>query len=236
MSLSDEIALHPYWYHRIPLGNGFTTPGWAPIHPESYRIPDDMTGMRVLDCGSWDGYWAFEAIKRGARYVLAIDDFSDSLGPKNVDRKAAWQTFDLCRDALGISSKVCERIEMSIYDIASIHREFDYIFCFGVLYHLRHPFYALEQLRKVAAGGLSIETAILNGIQVDGKVYQGTELSFEFFPGLEFGQNESNWWCATLHAWAAMVEAAGFECNAIWKLCESPKTLVECRGFISAKC
>ncbi len=236
MSLSDEIARHPYWYHRINLGNGFTTPGWAPIDPESYRTPADLTGKRVLDCGSWDGYWAFEAVKRGARYVLAIDDFSDSLGPKNVDRKAAWQTFDLCRDALGISPKVCERIEMSIYHVSQLHREFDHIFCFGVLYHLRHPLFALEQLKSICVGGISIETAILDGLQFQNHCYDGTEMAFEFFPGKEFGSNDSNWWAGTLRGWSSMVDSAGFKVNDSWKLKDAPRNLSECRGFISATC
>ena len=30
-----------------------------------YGIPEDLTGKRVLDVGAWDGYWSFEALRRG---------------------------------------------------------------------------------------------------------------------------------------------------------------------------
>ena len=67
--------------------------------------------------GAWDGYWSFEALRRGAREVLAIDDFSDFLGQlKSSDRKA-WDTFDLCRHILGHSSRTCQRVELSVYDL-----------------------------------------------------------------------------------------------------------------------
>jgi tRNA (mo5U34)-methyltransferase len=45
---------------------------------------NNYAGKRVLDIGAWDGYWTFEALKRGAREVLAIDDFSDYMGKKDL--------------------------------------------------------------------------------------------------------------------------------------------------------
>ncbi len=56
----------------------------------------------MLDVGAWDGYWTFEALKRGASQVVAIDDFSDYLGSLEQRDRPGWQTFDLCRDAPGI--------------------------------------------------------------------------------------------------------------------------------------
>ena len=105
--LERRIAVFPYWYHRIELPGGVTTPGWAPISAEAYRIPDDLSGKRVLDIGAWDGYWSFEAIKRGAAQVIAIDDFSDFVGQITEEDRKAWQTFDLCRDALGLDHERC---------------------------------------------------------------------------------------------------------------------------------
>ena len=34
-----------------------------------YGLPTDMTGMRALDVGTWDGFWAFEMERRGAEVV-----------------------------------------------------------------------------------------------------------------------------------------------------------------------
>ncbi len=99
--LKRRMAEFPFWYHRIELPGGVTTPGWAPISREAYRIPADLTGRTVLDVGAWDGYWTFEALRRGAKRVLAIDDFSDFMGSLKESDRRAWQTFDFCRDALG---------------------------------------------------------------------------------------------------------------------------------------
>src|SRR4051794_19384123 len=97
--LQARVSTLPFWYHRIELPGGVVTPGLAPIKAEAYRIPDDLTGMRVLDVGAWDGYWTFAALARGAREVVAIDDFSDHLGKPL--KRTAWDTFDLCRAAFG---------------------------------------------------------------------------------------------------------------------------------------
>lgn len=238
--LKLEISKHPYWYHAITLRPGIQTPGWAPLDASKYRIPEDMTNKRVLDVGAWDGYWTFEALKRGASYVAAIDDFSDTLGSiTNVDRTPAWQTFDFCRDALGFQDR-CERHECSVYevdDIVTYLKQFDHVFCFGLLYHLKHPLLALEILRKVCTGTIHIETAILDGCQsaYGDYGYDGDECVFEFYPNDEYGRNKSNWYVGTLKAWSAMVEAAGFKNVESWKLTDNPRCVSEARGFIRAE-
>jgi tRNA (mo5U34)-methyltransferase len=137
--LQARIAAVPFWYHRIELPNGIVTPGWAPISTATYRIPERMDGQRVLDVGAWDGYWTFEAIRRGAAQVVAIDDFSDTLGKDGLSR-TKWETFDLCCEALGYGAERVIRRELSVYDVSAAELgTFDTIFFFGTLYHLRHP-------------------------------------------------------------------------------------------------
>lgn len=38
-----------------------------------YHLPDDLTGKRVLDVDTFDGFWSFEFEKRRAREVATID-------------------------------------------------------------------------------------------------------------------------------------------------------------------
>ena len=148
--LRQRIAAFPYWYHRIELTDGVITPGWAPLSTEAYRIPEDLAGKRVLDIGAWDGYWTFEALKRGAEQVIAIDDFSDFVGQLEEEDRKAWETFDLCREALGYDDTKCQRHELSIYDLTpETFGTFDMVFCFGVLYHLRWPMYAIDKLSLI---------------------------------------------------------------------------------------
>ncbi|QYK56503.1 MAG: DUF1698 domain-containing protein [Fimbriimonadaceae bacterium] len=234
--LQANVDSFPFWYHKIELPGGVVTPGWAPLEPAAYRIPADMTGMRVLDVGAWDGYWTFEALKRGARQVVAIDDFSDYLGSlENKDRRA-WETFDLCRDALGYGKDRCERIEMSVYEVTEERLgRFDCVFFFGTLYHLRHPLLALDFLSLVCDREMFVETAILDDFSpYQGGLhrgYPGAQPVIEFYPNNEYGNNSTNWWAPSLACLGLMVMSSGFDEVDVWKLSMVPQALPECRGF-----
>lgn len=235
--LEERINQFPYWYHKIELPHGLVTPGWAPLSPESYRIPDRLDGKRVLDVGAWDGYWTFEALKRGANQVVAIDDFSDYMGGLEHEHRKGWGNFDLCRSALGYSDQTCQRIETSLYDLpAQDLGTFDVIFFFGTLYHLRYPLMALDILSSLCTEAIYTETAILDDYSPyrGDKGYAG-EMVMEFYPNNQYGNNESNWWCPTVHCLMAMVHAAGFKEVDGWKLTETPKNLMQCRGFAMGK-
>jgi tRNA (mo5U34)-methyltransferase len=234
-ALREKVAALPFWYHRIELPYGIVTPGWAPIDPSAYRIPDTLEGKRVLDIGAWDGYWTFEALKRGAGEVVAIDDFSDHLGRLDKRDRKAWETFDLCRDAFGYSEDVCKRIETSIYDIAERDLGmFDIVFFFGTIYHLRHPLLALDKISAICKGSLYVESAILDDFSPYrgglGHGYPGQQMVMEFYPGKEYGNNETNWWVPTLVCLMSMVIASGFRGVDGWKF-QNPSELALCRGF-----
>jgi len=235
--LLERVLEMPYWYHKIELPGGITTPGWAPLSRDAYRIPEDLTGKRVLDVGAWDGYWSFLALQRGARQVVAIDDFSDYLGTLKESDRRAWQTFDLCRSAFGYDPDRCDRIEMSVYDVSEERLgRFDIVFCFGVLYHLRHPLLALDLLSSVCDGEIYVESAILDDFSPYrggiGGGYPGGQMVMEFYPDNQYGNNNTNWWVPTLHCLGHMVRAAGFPMVEGWKLTDRPSQLSLCRGFV----
>jgi tRNA (mo5U34)-methyltransferase len=234
-ALRARVAQVPYWYHRIELPHGVVTPGWSPWQPERYRIPDDFTGKRVLDVGAWNGYWTFQALKRGAREVLAIDDFSDTMGYLDPGQRQGWEPFDLCREALGYDETRCQRREISIYEInPEEHGQFDIIFLFGTFYHLRHPLLALELLADICTDEIYVESAILD----DYSPYRGglghgypNQMLMEFYPTNEYGNNPGNWWVPTLKCLANMLGAAGWPAVDTWKLDEVPTDIRYCRGF-----
>jgi tRNA (mo5U34)-methyltransferase len=235
-SIQEQIAQYPFWYHRIELPGGIVTPGMNPLSQESYQIPEDLTGKRVLDVGAWDGYWSFEALRRGAKEVVAIDDFSDFLGSLDQSDRKAWETFDLCRDAFGYSEDICKRMEMSVYDVDEIWlSRFDVIFCFGTLYHLRHPLLALDRLSDICDGEIYVESAISD----DYSPYQGgfehgyanNHMIMEFYPNNELAGNSTNYWAPTLLCLGNMIGASGFSNVKVWKLMENPTQVGFCRGF-----
>ena len=233
--LAARVAALGYWYHKIDLPGGIVTPGWAPIDPAAYRVPADLTGKRVLYVGAWDGYWTFEALKRGAGEVVAIDDFSDFLG--RLETRTGWETFDLCREALGYGDAQCQRHDISVYDVTEARfGRFDYIFCFGLLYHLRHPLLALDRLAALCDEAIFVESAILDDYSPYrgglGHGYAGRQMVMEFYPDSQFGNNASNYWVPTLHCLGQMVRSAGFANVDGGKLTERPESLPHCRGIV----
>jgi len=245
VTLQEQVDAIPYWYHKIELPGGIVTPGWAPIEAEAYRLPADLTGKRVLDVGAWDGYWTWECLKRGARQVVAIDDFSDVRDYRPAEY-VKWDTFDLCREAFGYSDEQAHRCEMSVYDVGRIidaddhsqFAEFDLILFFGALYHCRYPLLALDKLGAVCSPGgeILIESAVCDDFSpFHPHGYGARQFIMEFYNADQYGGNPTNWWCPTLHCLAAMLAAAGFVEPRVWKLTERPMDITECRGFASGR-
>lgn len=147
--LKNQVENEKYWFHRIELAPGIITPGWSDPQKEKlpyFGLPDDMTGMRVLDIGTAEGFFAFEAERRGAKEVVAIDSFPDSVRRFNIGRAAfnSNATAFLC----------------NVYDLSrKSFGTFDLVLFFGVLYHLRHPLLALEKIFEVCTGTLLMQTA-----------------------------------------------------------------------------
>jgi tRNA (mo5U34)-methyltransferase len=59
------------WYHSMELPGGRIIPGFLSLEQlreryDSFLLPPDLTGKRVLDVGTWDGWFVFEAERRGA--------------------------------------------------------------------------------------------------------------------------------------------------------------------------
>ena len=181
-TIGQRILDVKYWYHKIELPGDIITPGWSPMDATKYGVPDDLTGKRILDIGAWDGYWTWEALKRGASEVVAIDDFSDDLGNHKEVKRNGWYTFDLCREALGYTTEihgrdnneklriigwkndkkqVVIRKEMSVYDIEKLGH-FDIVFFFGMIYHMKHPLMALEKISEICDGEIYIESAVVD--------------------------------------------------------------------------
>lgn len=145
------------WYQAIDLPHGVVTPGRADHRRQIglYGLPTDMTGMRVLDVATFDGFWAFEMERRGAE-VVAIDigRWSQADIPlrwlsrmKPEDDAATGDGFRVAKDLLG--SQVSRR-ETSVYDLDPEELgTFDVVFMSDLLLHLRDPQRALEKLYGV---------------------------------------------------------------------------------------
>jgi len=155
---SLERAREIGWYHTLELTPDHTTSGMFDLRPliGYYGIPDRLDGKRVLDVGTWDGFWAFEMERRGAEVVaLDIDDERDldyppRRRPKTFPDEPRGKGFWIAHEIYG--SKV-ERVNLSIYDATPEELgTFDLVFCGSVLIHLRDQLLALERIANLCTG------------------------------------------------------------------------------------
>jgi tRNA (mo5U34)-methyltransferase len=152
----------PLWFHTFSLdhSNGVYTPGVARDH--RYRIPalpEDFSGMNVLDVGTFDGFYAFLAEARGARRVVAVDNEQYRVWVKSrwgVELEGG-EGFRAIRELL--RSKV-EYRRLDAFDLDQLEETFDFILCFGILHRVDNPMGLLKVLRRrlSADGRMLLET------------------------------------------------------------------------------
>ena len=75
-SLAEEIGRRS-WFHTFDFGDGLGTPGRDVTRRKlaALHLPD-LQGRSVIDIGAYDGYFSFEAERRGARRVVASDHWA----------------------------------------------------------------------------------------------------------------------------------------------------------------
>ena len=207
--LHERVAARP-WYHTIELAPGIETPGWFDCRGIAPTVlPDDLSGRRCLDIGTYDGFWAFQLEQRGASEVIAFDVLDDSrwdwpagetAGQRaiNSELRAGAGGFPLAKEALGSS---VERVDASIYDLdPGVHGRFDVVYVGSLLLHLRDPVGALMKIRAVCDELLISADAVHGSLSLIGS---GPAATLE-------GRGRPYWWTPNTAGYARMAEAAGF--------------------------
>jgi tRNA (mo5U34)-methyltransferase len=193
---SQELA-DKGWYHSFELPDGTRVEGhntseilqrrWA-----RFPVPCDLAGRRVLDIGAWDGWFSFEAERRGAA-VTAMD---------------CVEIANFLRVHRALGSKVDYRI-LDFYELpAAGLGTFDFVFFLGVLYHLKHPLLALE-----IVCALTTDVAVVESFVTDAETWrdhQNEIPTLEFYETDELGNQLDNWFGPSVTCLMAMCRAAGF--------------------------
>ena len=209
-----EHALAQGWYHTIELAPGRATPGAVDLRRLAPKVlPQRLDGLRALDVGTFDGFWAFALEQRGAREVVATDlDRFDAAQwpPRNraaleaeAGDAAPGERFGLAAQLLG--SRV-RRVISPVHELEPdrLDGPVDYAVVGDLLLHLRDPVGALERVRGVLAPGgrlLSLE-------QIDVRL----TLRHPRTPAATFQPNQTkmNWWQPNVAAHRAWLHTAGF--------------------------
>lgn len=158
----------PNWHHKFEIFPGVITPGsYDPSFLlEKMRLPEDLSGARVLDIGVSDGYFALQMSRLGAS-VTAIDyrnktdhgyHVMEKLNPNTITYHV-MNIYDLSRDALG---------------------SFDIVLFMGVLYHLPDMMRALHTIRDCCRHVMYLESHSENAFCPDiaaSRYYRSASLS-----------------------------------------------------------
>lgn len=201
------------WYHTMELAPGLVTPGFFDLRPLLPRLPfpASLRGRRCLDIATFDGFWAFEMERRGAREVLAIDildplawDWPVGSGDDVIAalerRKEGGLGFRVAAELLGSS---VEHLECSVYDLdPAVHGTFDFVYMGSLLMHLRDPVRALERARSVCGGTFLLMDNVDLSLSLVSPRRPIARLD---------GVGRPWWWKPNMRALERMVTVAGFE-------------------------
>lgn len=202
------------WWHQINLGNTrnkeILTPGRdnSEVKLQAIMMPKDLTGKTVIDVGAWDGFFSFEAEKRGAE-VLAIDtvmwkEHKTFDVHKNMEViHTGKRGFDFAHKML--NSKVTSE-EIEVMDLSEKNvGKHDLVLCLGILYHMENPFGMCKVMKDLTAKG--------------GQLILETHIDFQniskpvmaFYPTNECNNDVGTWFGPNPACVAVMLKAAGFD-------------------------
>lgn len=212
--MEEQIAALGPWFHNMKIGGVETAPDhflgdypafkWATFQ---HVLPDDMSGMTVLDIGCNAGFYSLEMHHRGAARVLGID--SD----RRYLRQAEFVAERLRADI--------ELRQMSVYELPQLSEKFDLVIFMGVLYHLRHPLLALDLVRAHAARDLMLFQCMQRGsgevaeMAADYPFSEWQVFERDDTPRLHFVEHSyagdpTNWFIPNKSGVEAMLRSAGF--------------------------
>jgi SAM-dependent methyltransferase len=215
-SARRAVAANPHWYHTLELAPGVLTPGHIDLRTVAAKVlppAGALRGVRALDVGTFDGFWAFELERRGASVVaLDLPGVDASELPPNmrsaiVQRAQEWDVvlgrgFGLAAAELGSHAR---RIESTVYDVGEelLGGRVGFVFVGSILLHLRDPVRALERIANVMEPGGTLVLVEPFGIRDTLASPRRSAASFRA------DWSEFTWWVPNLAALRAWLVAAG---------------------------
>jgi tRNA (mo5U34)-methyltransferase len=198
--ISEQVKQY-FWFHSIDVGNGVVTPGTKTpqIHAAEAAVifdPIEMNGATVIDIGAWNGYYSFEAKRRGASRVLATDHFC-----WNHEHFRGRETFDLARSALGLE---IEALDIDVPELSpeKVGGKFDVVLFLGVFYHLFDPIDGLRRAASLANDVLVVETHT--------DLADLDRPAMVMYPGCELDGDPTSWWGPNNACVRELLNAMGF--------------------------
>lgn len=196
---SHPHAVPPLNFHTHVFGDGEVMPGMKSqeVLTDEARVifRHGVKGKTVLDVGAWDGFFSFEAERRGAARVLATDNFCWS-GPGWGTR----QGFEYAHAKLGSS---VEALDVDIPDLSPDQiGTFDVVLFLGVIYHVKDPLRSIEQVSKLVGEMIIVDTeTALDSLP---------EPVMRYYLGGEMAGDDTNFWAPNKLCLERMFREVGF--------------------------
>ncbi len=216
-------------WHSVDLGDIFIEGArkTSSVLAREMKLMDwpDMTGKSVLDVGAFGGFFTFEAERRGAASVTALDYYSwgydwpkihqwvreerdagrtpDTYNPPNWAfdpvEQPGRRAFDVTKEVLGSKAEpILARLEE--FDC----KPFDIVLYLGVLYHQENP---MLSMRKIAS--LTSEMCIIETLGVHLPGIEDRPM-WEFFNSDQVNQDKTTWWAPNEAGLRDLLLASGF--------------------------
>lgn len=204
------------WFHNIHLPDGMQTAPdhflgdfpafkWKEIAP---HIPDDLSGMKVLDVGCNAGFYTLELAKRGAQ-VTSID-----LDPHYLEQ-ADWVARQF-----GLDDQIEFKLQQ-VYDLAQHKEQYDLIWFMGVFYHLRYHMLAMDILTQKCKDWFVFQSLTMPGedsieTEEDYQINDRKRMLEGGWPKMSFIEHKlngdpTNWWAPNAACVQAMLRSCGLE-------------------------
>lgn len=165
------------------------------------RLPADLSGLSLADVGASNGYFSFEARRRGARVVAFDYRHRDNSG------------FALAQHVNGMDD--IDHHHVNVLDVTpERHGRFDVVLALGLLYHVASPLVALARCADLSRRRLLVESY---AIDADLPPNLRGQPLMRFIPDCErfpehghLNRDRSNFWGPTSTCLRRMVEDVGF--------------------------
>ena len=198
--IRDQAQVDFKWYPYGTLNN------FIHLEPIFQKFPlESLTSnsRRVLDIGGADGDLAFFMESLGYQV-----DFVDN-APTNMNNlQAVRYTAKQLGSHIGIHN-----IDLDTQFSLPNDQTLDLIFFLGILYHLKNPFYVLEQLAK-SSRHLLLSTRVIQFLP-DGRSVRDSTLAYLVSPS-ETNNDASNFWMFTVDGLKLICERAGWNVISIY--------------------
>jgi SAM-dependent methyltransferase len=179
--MSDLLAevKRQKWFYEFPLPDGSRTESYLDAHFRGVHATRERALRRFLAQSDCSGQTALDVACHEGFFTIALADYFEKV--VGIDKNA---------DSLGKASQIAKLLGKQFVDFrnqsleaAASGSQFDFVLCFGLLYHVENPLEVFRALGCLARQAICIETQVLP-FEVEGSVEDGSFIAQRPVQGL----------------------------------------------------